>query len=111
MQASWRAAEAYHWLMLSQKQLYEGLIDSSMRTVRNSYDEHKYLILRQSLRLVNYEDILDPKDIYSIIALTSYYNKHFLQCSNAFIKLETLEDATPADRESFQNLALDIFTR
>ena len=31
--------------------------------------------MRTSLRLVHYEDILEPRDIYSLIALTSFYNK------------------------------------
>lgn len=31
--------------------------------------------MRTALRLSKYEDVLDPKDIYSLIALTSFYNK------------------------------------
>jgi hypothetical protein len=33
MEASWRGAEAYHMLILSQRQLYQGYIDASMKTV------------------------------------------------------------------------------
>ena len=29
------------------------------------------------------QDILDTQTIYSIIALTTYYNKFFMQCSRA----------------------------
>ena len=32
-----------------------------------------------------YEDILEPKDIYSLIALTAYHNKYYGICSRAFI--------------------------
>lgn len=40
MEASWRAAEAYHFFMLAQKQLYEGYIDASMKTVLFSPSFH-----------------------------------------------------------------------
>ena len=39
---------------------------------------------------LRYEDILNPRDIYSLIALTAYHNGHFGICSRAFIKLETM---------------------
>ena len=29
---AWRGAEAYHYLMLCQKQLYEGFVDAAMKT-------------------------------------------------------------------------------
>ena len=29
---AWRGAEAYHFLMLCQKQLYEGFVDAAMKT-------------------------------------------------------------------------------
>ncbi len=72
----WKGAEAYHFFILAQRQLYNGDIDAAMVT---------------SLRLIDYEDILDPVEIYSLIAISSYYAKHFNQCSKAFIRLEKLD--------------------
>lgn len=74
-----------------------------------------------SLRLVDYEDLLDPRDIYSLIALTTYYNGFFGQCSKAFIKLETLaaeESSSMAAlpeqgkklREAYADVAMSIFS-
>lgn len=97
--------------------------------------------MRTSLRLVHYEDILDPRDIYSLIALTSFYNKvgsgcdtrhalsgrplaaltalppsprrlqYYGQCSRAFIRLESMEGLSPAEREAYADLALQIFVQ
>ncbi|CAD7922072.1 unnamed protein product [Amoebophrya sp. A25] len=83
----WRACEAYHILMLCQRQLYEHQIDKAMRS---------------AIRLTDYEDILDPKTIYCLVALTTYQTKFFLQCSRAFIKLRNYK--------KFESLALQIFT-
>jgi WD repeat-containing protein 35 len=72
---AWRGAEGYHFLLMAQRQLYHGQIDAAMKT---------------ALRLTEYEDILDPREIYSLVALTAYHNKYFAQCSKAFIRLESL---------------------
>eukprot|EP00753_Platysulcus_tardus_P015766 PLAT5272.2.p1 GENE.PLAT5272.2~~PLAT5272.2.p1 ORF type:complete len:1194 (+),score=710.47 PLAT5272.2:43-3624(+) len=94
LDAPWRGAEAYHFFILAQRQLYEGLIDESMNT---------------ALRLQEYDDILDAKDIYSLIALTAHYNSHFGQCSDAFVKLESLDSLDDKEREAYAQLALTIF--
>jgi len=67
--------------------------------------------MKTALRLADYEDILDTQTIYSIIALTTYYNKFFMQCSKAFIKLEASPDISEEMRTKFADLALRIFTR
>ena len=59
---AWRGAEAYHFLMLCQKQLYEGFVDAAMKT---------------ALHLRDYEDILSQEDIYSLLALSSCANRAF----------------------------------
>ncbi len=63
------------------------------------------------MRLQDYEDILPPKDIYSLIALTAYFNKFYGQCSRAFIKLETLQDVDANTLSQYQDLALSIFVK
>lgn len=93
---AWRGAEAYHFLMLAQKQLYEGSVDAAMKT---------------ALHLQDYEDILDPEDIYCILALASCANRAFGTCSRAFIQLESLEKIPSERRQEYEQLATDIFTK
>ncbi len=54
---AWRGAEAYHFLMLCQRQLRAGAIESAFKT---------------SMALIDYEDILVPKHIYSLIGKLKY---------------------------------------
>ncbi len=49
---AWRGAEAYHFLMLTQRQLRSGNIEAAFKT---------------SMALMDYEDILNTKHIYSLI--------------------------------------------
>merc|ERR1711894_335597 len=92
--SAWRGAEAFHFYLLAQRQLQEGYVDAAMRTA---------LFLRE------YEDIIDPCDIYSLLALAASANKAFGTCSKAFIKLETLESLTQEQKQSYEELALEIF--
>lgn len=55
----WRGAEAYHYFMLAQSQIYKGLIDKSVRTVQ---------------LLKNYEDIINPMAIYSLMGKSGLNN-------------------------------------
>jgi WD repeat-containing protein 35 len=96
LDSPWRGCEAYHLFLLSQRQLYDGHYEQAMKT---------------AIRLQEYEDILDVQTIYSLIALTTYYNKFFMQCSKAFIKLEANTDIPEDMRAKFADLALRIFTR
>lgn len=96
LESPWRGAEALHVYLLSQRQLYEGQFEQAMKT---------------ALRLADYEDILDSQTIYSVIGLTTYYNKYFMQCSKAFIKLEASSDVHEDMQAKFADLALHIFTK
>ncbi|XP_013413466.1 WD repeat-containing protein 35-like [Lingula anatina] len=93
---AWRGAEAYHFYLLAQRQLYEGYVDAAMNT---------------ALQLRDYEDIIDPIKAYSLIALSSAANRAFGTCSKAFIKLESIESASPEGKSQYEQLALDIFTK
>ncbi|XP_048590308.1 WD repeat-containing protein 35-like isoform X2 [Nematostella vectensis] len=93
---AWRGAEAYHFFLLAQRQLYEGAIDASMKT---------------ALHLREYEDVMDASCIYSLLALVSCANKCFGSCSKAFIKLELLDNVTEEQRKGYEELALEIFTK
>ena len=47
--------------------------------------------------------------VYSIIALASYYTKHFKQCSRAFTKLEKLKEISDEERDKIEQIAVSIF--
>uniref|UniRef100_A0A6V7J502 Uncharacterized protein n=1 Tax=Bracon brevicornis TaxID=1563983 RepID=A0A6V7J502_9HYME len=91
---AWRGAEAYHYLLLAHRQVYSGDFEAAMKT---------------SLRLREYEDILDCEDIYCLLALSSCINRSFATCSKAFIKLESLDKVAESKREDYEELALKIF--
>lgn len=58
-------------------------------------------------RLSSYEDIIDPEDIYSLLAYTSYQCKNYYICSKAFMNLESLENIKEEDRKVlFKNIIL-----
>jgi WD repeat-containing protein 35 len=56
----WRGAEAWHYYILCQRQLYLGQFKSALKT---------------ALRLTDYELDMDAKKIYTLVALAAYYNK------------------------------------
>jgi WD repeat-containing protein 35 len=88
--------------MLAQRQLYDAQTDPDGAGFDTA--------MRTAMRLAKYEHILDPTDVQSLIALTSYYNGYFEQCSRAFTKLETADDCPQDKRDGFSDLAMDIFT-
>ena len=69
---AWRGAAAYHFYMLAQRQLYSGALDSAMKS---------------AIKLCEYDDILEPRDIYAILVLASMANNFFGICSKAFVKV------------------------
>lgn len=93
---AWHGAEAFHFLMLAHRQLYEGHAEAAMHT---------------ALCLKNYENILNAEDIYSIIALASSGCQAFGTCSRAFMKLESLESISQAKQQEYADLAMEIFTK
>jgi len=102
LEEAWHGAEAYHFLLLAQRQLYSGHVEAAMKT---------------SLRLVEYEDALPSRHIYSLLALAAFYSKYFQQCSRAFIKLEGLpvgqgrEFISKEEADKYKQLALAIFSK
>ncbi|XP_034051333.1 WD repeat-containing protein 35 isoform X2 [Thalassophryne amazonica] len=93
---AWRGAEAYHFFLLAQRQLYEGYMDNAMHT---------------AFHLREYEDIIPAVEIYSLLAICSSANLAFGTCSAAFIRLESLESLKPEQQQLYENLALEIFTK
>lgn len=92
----WHYGEAYHFILLAQRQLRGGLMHSSVLS---------------SLRLRDYEDVLNVEKIYSLIALASCADRSFGTCSKAFIKLESLETISEAKRQEYEEMAVNILSR
>ncbi|XP_048791015.1 WD repeat-containing protein 35 isoform X2 [Lagopus muta] len=93
---AWRGAEAYHFFILAQRQLYKGCVDAALKT---------------ALHLRDYEDIIPAVEIYSLLAVCACANRAFDTCSKAFVKLESLETLSQEQRQQYEDLALEIFTR
>lgn len=93
---AWRGAEAYHFFILAQRQLYEGYVDTALKT---------------ALHLRDYEDIIPAVEIYSLLALCACASRAFGTCSKAFIKLESLETLSSEQKQQYEDLALEIFTK
>jgi len=92
----WKGAEAIHFYLLCQRQLYQKEFQKAMKT---------------AIRLMEYEKEIDTKEVYSLIALSSYYNKCYKECSKAFVKLERLPDITKLERDKYESIALSLFSR
>ena len=97
LESAWKSAEAHHFLLLSQRQLYDGRPDAAMRT---------------ALRLREYEpSVLGAEEVYSLIALTALHAKFYGQCSKAIMQLQALKDLPPKKKAEIDRLALAIFTK
>lgn len=64
-----------------------------------------------ALHLRDYEDIIPAVEIYSLLALCACANRAFGTCSKAFVKLESLENLNPDQKQQYEELALQIFTK
>ncbi|XP_023244868.1 WD repeat-containing protein 35 [Copidosoma floridanum] len=87
VQEAWRGAEAYHFLLLAHRQLYNGEPGAALRT---------------SLRLREYEDLLEPEPIYSLLALAALRTGSLATCSRAMAKLEAIDPR-------YEEVSLEIF--
>ncbi len=52
-----------------------------------SFLGHYDAAMKTSIKLCEYDDILNPFDIYSILALSALQNKFYGICSKAFVKV------------------------
>uniref|UniRef100_A0A1A9X4V5 Uncharacterized protein n=1 Tax=Glossina brevipalpis TaxID=37001 RepID=A0A1A9X4V5_9MUSC len=92
----WHCAEAYHFVLIAQRQLRFGIVHSAVIT---------------SLRLREYEDVLNVEDIYCLLALSSCADRSFGTCSKAFIKLESLDYLPERGQREYEELAVNIFAK
>lgn len=92
----WHCAEAYHFMLLAQRQLRFGIVRSAVET---------------SLRLRLYDDVLNPEDVYSLLALACCADRSFETCSKALLKLESLDNLSEDKLRQYQELAVNIFAK
>jgi WD repeat-containing protein 35 len=93
---SWRGAEAFHYYMLCQSQLYNKKFKEACKT---------------SIRLTLYEKELGSEIVYRLIALCSYLNKSFAICSEALCVLEKLNSINKFKQDKYETLAKSIFVQ
>ncbi|BES89664.1 WD repeat-containing protein 35-like [Nesidiocoris tenuis] len=93
---AWRGAEAYHFYMLAQRQLYEGHFVEATIT---------------SLCLKSYGDIISVDEVYCLIALAAVNAKIFGTASKAFMKLESFDKFNQSMRDQYSDLAMQVFTK
>ncbi|GET86225.1 intraflagellar transport protein 122B, putative [Leishmania tarentolae] len=99
LDAAWRGAEAYHFLLMCQQQMA---------------DRNFKAALVLAMRLIEYDDLVAPVDGYSLIALTAYLVKNFGLCSKAFARLEQAErndeagGVAAAATTQLENFSLDL---
>jgi WD repeat-containing protein 35 len=67
--------------------------------------------MKTAIRLIEYEKELDTKEVYSLLALACYLNKCYKECSKAFVKLERLSSIPSYEKEAYENLAINLFSR
>lgn len=96
MDKPWRGVEGCHFYILAQRFLYEQREDLAMCC---------------AMRCTEYEDVLDPLSVYSLLALAAYYNQFNHLCSKAFLRLENAADIPVEQRKKFSTLAVQIFAR
>ena len=90
----WKGAEAYHFYMLCQSQLYQSKFKEALKT---------------SMRLVLYEKELGSKEVYRLIALSAYLNQSYKECSKAMSTLENLSSLNKLQRQKYKDLSVAIF--
>ena len=60
--------------------------------------------------LAKYDDILEPSQVYSLMAIAAASSRAFGVCSRAFHKLESI-DANEEERNAYGDLAIQIFSK
>ncbi|KAK4871788.1 hypothetical protein RN001_015912 [Aquatica leii] len=91
----WEGALAYHLFILAQHQLFVRQIHSALCTL---------------YRLQNYRSYITPEKIYSMLALTAYFDRLFNLCSKMFVRLGTLSSVSEERKAEYDTLAFKLFS-
>ena len=85
VEGAWRGAEAYHFFMIVQRQVFPPdmmFLSQPLDVMTLQLHTGQYTAaLKTAVRLCDYDDILDPVDVYSIFALAAIANKSYGMCS------------------------------
>jgi len=92
----WQCAEAHHFWLLAHRQLHSGQYEYATRT---------------SLALQGSKEPPDSADLYSFIALTSYFTRHYGNCSKAMTKLGPIIKVSRQKFNSFVDITTTVFLR
>jgi len=93
--AVWHSASAFHYILLAHRQIYAGNYERAMKT---------------AIRCSKFDDVLNPLDIYCVLALASYYSGYFGVCSKALGLMQSLPFLKQDHVKSIQQLTLSIFS-
>jgi len=67
--------------------------------------------MKTAIKLCEYDDILEGRDVFSLLALSALHSGFYGVCSKAFVKLETLDSLPEKDRDDVETLAVKIFVK
>ena len=67
--------------------------------------------LKTATRLVEYEKELGTKTVYSLIAYAALKTENYCEASRAFVKLEHMENISDVEKEKYEKLAIQIFSK
>ena len=129
LEKPWHGAEGVHFYLLAHRQLYNGQIQAAMVTAVRCglYDDgtSSYLLMGAVwgvpvthfclvfifLCFCAMVAVIGVQETASLIALTSFYNKHYGTCSKAFINLESQKGLPQAVLDKYIELGVNIFSR
>lgn len=73
LDGAWRGAEAYHFYMLAQRQLYEGVKGNTLGIGDHGYCAGQIdAAMKTALHLTEFDDIVDPVEVYSLLGRYSW---------------------------------------
>ncbi len=67
--------------------------------------------MKTAIRLIEYEKELTTRMVYSLVALAACYSGMWNDCSKAFVKLENMEGITAEEKEKYESMAVQLFSK
>ncbi len=92
---AWKNAAAHHYIMAAHDKFQNGKAEAAMI---------------MAIRCCEYIDILNPMEVYSLIALSSYISKFYEVCSMSLSRLRTLKNIDKTSSESAEKLVSDTIS-
>lgn len=93
----WRKAEGVHFLLLANRFFQQKRLKEALIAACRVFDD--------------YSDVVGEARAASLLALAGLKTHFFGQCSRAMTTLEHSDEIPQSQREKFEDLAIDIFTR